>query len=499
MNKTVTINIAGFVYHIDEEAYYRLDSYLKAVRTSIQQDGEEEIISDIEARIGELFSERIDAQSGVIRMNHVDEIMNIMGKPEDYVIDDEIPYQQPNYSSIKQPKKIYRDGEKRILGGVCSGLGHYLNVDPVWIRIIFILLLFLYGTSVLIYLILWIIIPKARTTSEILEMRGEPVNISNIEKRFKDGIPLNYNNNAATAATVFRKVIGISLIVFASLSIFGSFFAPIAFNAQKEFVFNNIITFNESQIGIPFWALNLSLFLMSAIPFIVLFILGIKILKPKTKHIGLVSAALGFIWLVAVFVFCYVMINADIEQDKIRDLFEESYESKYSKVDLDLKQNDTLFLIFNKDERIYTINDTISSDKKISEIEGVHVDILESNTGKSYIEIEEKIFNNKRLNFKSLGKYELKVEPNKNSTTLRYNYSIKSDTLALSNKILATYNDFTEDNSVNIKVYLTADKKIKLNGNDNRYFWNLNADEGKNVYKFDDKGTLINTNNNTIN
>src|SRR5690554_7607543 len=89
MNKTVTINIAGLVFHIDEDAYNKLDSYINAVRNSIQQDEKEEIIADIEARIAELFAERIDSQTGVIRMSNVDEIINIMGKPEDYIIEEE--------------------------------------------------------------------------------------------------------------------------------------------------------------------------------------------------------------------------------------------------------------------------------------------------------------------------------------------------------------------------------------------------------------------------
>src|SRR5690606_13898643 len=161
-----------------------------------------------------------------------------------------------------------------------------------WMRIIFLLLLFLYGTSMLIYLILWIIIPKARSVSEILEMKGEPVKISNIEKQFREGVSASYQtlkNNGKSAADVIRKIFGIILIVFSVISIFGSFFAPIAFNAQREFIFNNIVTYNEAQTGIPFWGLNISLFLTSCIPFVVLLLCGIKILKPKTKHIGLVS------------------------------------------------------------------------------------------------------------------------------------------------------------------------------------------------------------------
>ncbi len=493
MNKTVTINIAGFVYHIDEDAFNKLDSYLNAVRGSIQQEGEEEIIADIEGRIGELFSERVDQQTGVIRMNHVDEIINIMGKPEDYIIDDEIPAPQ-QFISSKQPKKIYRDGEKRVFGGVCSGIGHYLNVDPVWIRIIFVLLFFLYGISILVYLILWIVIPKARNTSEILEMLGEPVTISNIEKRFKDGVPVNYSySTGSSAATIIRKIIGIILIVFSTISIFGSFFAPLAFNAQKDTIFRNVLLYNEAQIGIPFWVLNLSLFLVSCLPFIVLLLLGIKILKPKTKHIGLVSGILGFFWLLAIFIFAYCMINADFEKDKIKDLFDNSYETKFTKADLPLNTRDTLNLVFEKDPRIFNVNDTIKNDYRYSEIQRVSVEILESGIGKAYVEVEEKTFNSKRLNIKSLGKYNIEIESSKFSHTLNYNYSIKNDTLALSNSILATYNNFTEDNDVRVKVYITPEQAIKLNGKDSNFIWYQDLEEGKNIYRFDKTGTLKST------
>ena len=101
MNKTVTINIAGLVFHIDEDAYNKLDSYIQAVRNSIQQESEDEIIADIESRIAELFAERIDTKTGVIRINNVDEIINIMGKPEDYIIEDE-PIRPNHFSTTNK-------------------------------------------------------------------------------------------------------------------------------------------------------------------------------------------------------------------------------------------------------------------------------------------------------------------------------------------------------------------------------------------------------------
>ncbi|UUV21499.1 PspC domain-containing protein [Paenimyroides aestuarii] len=499
MNKTVTINIAGLVFHIDEDAYNKLDTYINAVRNSIQQESEEEIISDIESRIAELFAERIDPKTGVIRMNNVDEIIDIMGKPEDYIIEDDEPIRSNHFKTTsKTYRKIYRDGEKRILGGVCSGLGHYFNIDPVWVRILFILLFFAYGLSCVIYLILWVIIPKAVTVADILEMKGEPVNISNIEKQFRDGVNNSYQKIRATgssAASVLKRIVGIALIVISVMGLFGSFFVPIAFSSDKINLANEFVSYNEVEIGIPFWGIGLSLFIMCAVPFIVLLLLGIKLLNSKLKHIGWVSAILGFIWLVSIFIFSYVMINLDIQKDKIESLLEDHFEQKISKTDLLLSDNDTLNIIFQKDERIFTINDTITSAYKYSEVDDVRIEVLESSTGNSYLEIDEKIFNSKHLNLKKLGKFNIEIESSKFSNTLNYNYSIKSDTLVLSNAILTTLNDFTEDSKVRIKLYITPNHTLKINGNDDHYFWNLRVEKGRNYYKFNKEGELEHTNN----
>lgn len=497
MNKTVTINIAGLVFHIDEDAFNKLDSYINAVRNSIQKESEDEIIADIEARIAELFSQRIDPQTGVIRMNNVDEIIDIMGKPEDYIIEDEPQNNVQFTANTKGYKKIYRDGEKRILGGVCSGLAHYFNIDPVWMRIIFILLFFLYGVSILVYFILWIIIPKAVTVAEVLEMKGEPVNISNIEKQFREGFSTSYQKIKTTgnsAAATVKKVIGVCLVIFSTIALFGCFFIPVIFSLNPENITNEFVNYNENAIGIPFWGLGASLFVMCAVPFIILLLIGIKLLNSKLKHIGWVAGILGFIWLIATFIFSFVMINLEIQDDKIKDLLDDHFESKLTKTELLLKENDTLNIFFEKDQRIYTINDTIKLGNKYSEINDIDIDILESNTGKSYIEIEENYFNNKQLNIKKLSKFNVEIKTNKNSNTLNYNYSIKSDTLVLSNTILTTLNDFTEDSKVRIKVHITPDKTVKINGNDRDYFWNLNVENGKNYYKFNNNGMLENTN-----
>lgn len=506
MNKTVTINIAGLVFHIDEDAYNKLDSYINAVGKSIQQDDKDEILEDIEARVAELFSDRINQQSGVIRMNHVDEIIEIMGKPEDYIIEEEEKeIKEEQFTSSNNPKKIYRDGDRRVFGGVCAGLGHYLNVDVVWIRIIFVLLFFLYGLSTLVYFILWIIIPKARTVADVLEMKGKPVNISNIEKQFRQGISHSYQTlktNGKSAADTIRRIIGITLIVFGIFGTFASLFAPIIFNRQYNRMSESMMYFNETSWGMPFWAMNLSLFLVCSLIFVLLILLGVKISNPKVKHIGLIAIALGFIWTVALFFLIYGMINTDISQMKSKASIEDGLETRIYQVDLPLDTNDTLHLIINRDYRIFTINDTITNDYKYTETDDVEVKFYESKTGKAYFEIEENLFKKSseyyHHHINVLGKTSIMTSNIEFSNTLDYNYSIKNDTLALSNTILATPNKFTEENEVKIKIFITPEQTVKINGRDEDYIENADLEPGTNYYRFK-KGKLKQTKENSIN
>ena len=505
MNKTITINIAGLSFHIDEDAYNKLDAYINAVRNSIQQeDNREEIIADIEGRIAELFAERVDPQTGVIRMTNVDEIINIMGKPEDYIIEDDNNSSHTTYTA-KQTKKIYRDGEKRVFGGVCSGIGHYLNVDAVWIRIIFIILFFMYGVSILVYFILWIIIPKATTVADVLEMKGEPVNISNIEKQFREGLSSSYKalkTNGKTAGDVIRKVIGIILVVSGAIGTFSSFFVPVFFNSQRQYIYDHITNFNEVVIGLPFWILNLSLFLVASIPFILMTLVGIKLLNTKIKYIGIVSIVMGVLWLIALFTFAYGMVNTDTQYAKLRTVFEENFDKNVYINDLMLTENDTLNLMIEKDYRIVTVNDTISSGYRFSEINNVDVEILESNKGRSYVEVEEKMFNQSAHYFKNqidvLGFNKVVIRDIKYSKTLAYHYAISQDTLVLSNAILATKNEYTRDNEVNVRVFITPNQTIKINSRDDDYIEDVDLMPGTHYYQFQNGRLRLSATNDTI-
>ncbi len=194
MKKVVTINIAGRSFYIDEDAFARLDQYLKSLENwSHKKEEGKEIFDDIEARIRELFEEKINPITGVISIEMVNEIIATMGEPQDFSEDE--PGTQngssfetgSSFTAGPTRKRLYRDMEDKVFGGVCSGIAAYFGIDRVVIRILFALLAFMsFGTILLIYLILWIAIPPALTTAQRLEMRGDDVNISNIEKNIKN-------------------------------------------------------------------------------------------------------------------------------------------------------------------------------------------------------------------------------------------------------------------------------------------------------------------------
>lgn len=138
-------------------------------------------------RVCELLTAKQINPNQVVSVKDVDEVIAVMGQPEDYIIEDDNSSQQnfnqESYSSTSKSRKLYRDTDGGMIGGVLAGLGHYFGIDKVWLRVIVLLLVFAFGTGILAYLILWVVMPEARTTSEKLEMHGEPVNISNIEKK----------------------------------------------------------------------------------------------------------------------------------------------------------------------------------------------------------------------------------------------------------------------------------------------------------------------------
>jgi phage shock protein PspC (stress-responsive transcriptional regulator) len=187
MKRAIKINLAGEFFDIDDDAFEKFDRYLKSIEHHFRYStGKVEIMEDIEARIAELFLERLGKERQVINITDVEEIISLLGRPEDMrEPGDESHYESSTIEPQVVGKRLYRDVDDRILGGVCSGIAKYFNIDPWIVRGIFIAATLLAASGFLVYIILWIIIPPAESTIQKMEMRGEKINLSNIEDTVK--------------------------------------------------------------------------------------------------------------------------------------------------------------------------------------------------------------------------------------------------------------------------------------------------------------------------
>jgi phage shock protein PspC (stress-responsive transcriptional regulator) len=184
MKITVSINLGGYSFNIDEDAYAELKRYLKNLELHFAgEESSSEILSDIETRMAELFRTKLTNYKQVINIEDVNQAISILGTPED-ISDSEGPSARDKFASPGY-HRMYRDTDHRIIGGVCAGMGAYWDIEPLIIRIIFIVLILAGGLGALVYLILYIVLPEAKTTAQKIEMKGHPVNINNITESVK--------------------------------------------------------------------------------------------------------------------------------------------------------------------------------------------------------------------------------------------------------------------------------------------------------------------------
>ena len=188
MKKTLTINLGGTVYHIDEDAYHLLDNYLANLRIHFRrEEGAEEIVHDMELRISELFADRLNEGKQVITIEDVEEIIARMGKPEELSGEGNGETSGSEKAKGTTVRRLFRDPDNKVLGGVASGLAAYMGWDVTWVRIILLVLGFFVHGVILAYIIAWIIIPMAHTAPEKLAMKGAAINVENIGKTVTDG------------------------------------------------------------------------------------------------------------------------------------------------------------------------------------------------------------------------------------------------------------------------------------------------------------------------
>lgn len=210
MKKTLSINLNGIAFNIDEDAYQTLKQYISEISAHYNTDEDKEVIKDIDARIAELFSEKLHAESkNVVEINHVNSVIDVLGRPNQFESEEANTETDNNTATKKRNKHFYRDPENSMLGGVAAGLAVYLGWDVTLIRILIILtVIFGFGWSILLYIVVWVIAPEARTAAQKLEMRGEDVTIENIKGQFNKAKDYVESDNFKSSAKSVGKTMG---------------------------------------------------------------------------------------------------------------------------------------------------------------------------------------------------------------------------------------------------------------------------------------------------
>ena len=414
MNTTVTIHLAHTLFHIDSDAFALLKNYLNKLEKSFAQtDGKQEILEDIEVRIAELFSQYTIREGYVISEKNVNDVIEILGSPEDI---SEEETQEESTKSYAQ-KKLYRDTDERIIGGVASGLGHYFGIDRVWIRLILIILvLSSIGGVVFVYILLWALIPEAKTTSEKLRMRGEPVNISNIEKKIKEGLDdvtqkvksVDYSKVGddlkkksikfsemlerliLLLVSIASKIIGFFMILFSTIVLIGLLFSVAIFGFISSIEIPPEIIFLTMNTDLPLWAFSLLLLFGVGIPFTFIFVLGLRLLTSKRKLMNnSTKYTLGVIWITTLLLISFTIA---------REFRSNAFTARTTQNELiDMNKKDTLRIRMNTvqyDNEILVFNAThlINNDEDELNLllDEIRLNITQSKDDKTQLRIEKK-------------------------------------------------------------------------------------------------------------
>lgn len=238
MKKTISINLSGLIFYVEEDGYEALKGYLESIRAQFSNDDEADMVmEDVELRIAEIFSE--NANGGPITKDIVDLVMTMMGEASDYAPTDE---DEQDYNSASNEKTVYvrnglyRDPDNGYIGGVCEGLGHYFRIDKNLVRALLVIFVLLGGSGILLYIILWAAIPKAKSTSDRLRMKGVEVTVENISKEVhRAGESLTKKSKEFSHKIKKETTDGVRTLSNAFLKIVGAFFLLGAFLALTAF------------------------------------------------------------------------------------------------------------------------------------------------------------------------------------------------------------------------------------------------------------------------
>jgi phage shock protein PspC (stress-responsive transcriptional regulator) len=484
MNKTLDINIANQIFHIDEVAYKILKKYLDDIKAYLsKEESRDEIIQDIEARIAELFIERMISDKQVINIDDVNEIIKSMGQPEDFDLSED--ENQTSYRAQKSQKKLYRDKDDAYISGVSAGIAHYLDVKPIWIRLLWVLFtVFSTGWLTLVYIILWILVPEAKTTAEKLAMKGEPINLSNIEKKIKEGyenvsekfkdVDVKKQSKKAQSSIsnffsqlevvligvgkVLIKIIGCFLLLVSGIGLLALLFSALGISGIGLFSsidFDDYVRMEGFINSIfPIWLIITSIFVSTLIPFLFIFIFSLKMLFSNIKRPSLTFIiTMVSIWILSIATLAFAAINSEARHKLKSDVVETK--------PLMLKDRDTLFIKmkgnlnytntpFKHNESIITYDD---ENNKIIYDSDIDIKFQSTSESNGFVRISRWTWD-----------YEEDEARNK-SKLIEYQYEINNNQLLLDSYLLAPLDLRNDSRGVDVDIYIPDNLSISMNEN----------------------------------
>ena len=401
MNKTIIININSIVFHIEEDAYETLRSYMIEIKRHFgNSEDSREILEDIENRIAEMFSERIQTgRKEVINREDVDQVIAQMGRVSDFdaelgdepkveskvetdpkaafadtaeqVNSDEPEFKENpeqgsdyGFTEYLTSKKLMRDMDDKVLSGVCSGLAHYFNIEAKWVRIIFVLFFLFGGSGVLLYFVLWAVMPKATTRADKLAMRGEQANLHNFKKSFDEemkGVRENFSgagehisrgarsvgDSLGSFFSVIGKILAVLVLIWAGLSIIG-IFVFFVFNVLNIMGYQNPMFFPPLEVLDPasaFFAI-LAGTVAIIIPLLAIFFIMLRVIFKTKPMNNYATMSLWAAWIVSIVMILYFVVVTN------QDFVEESTIS----IEKPIEQKDT-YIISENDVRVIRASD----------------------------------------------------------------------------------------------------------------------------------------------
>jgi phage shock protein PspC (stress-responsive transcriptional regulator) len=379
MDKTIKINLAGMLFQIDEAAYHILRDYLQAIDRHFHNvTGGNETIEDIESRIAEIFRTQQNI-AGTISIENVEAMISIIGNPEDF---DHPGSHQETGETEPARRRLYRNPDEAIIGGVCGGIGSYANMDPVWVRMAFILTTLFFGAGIFVYLALWIALPGAYSDSRKRELYGSNYRYRNVYPREMQKAGSGSNSYQTQGEDTVSRVGGAFNEVFRALGkfffiffriimiIIGISFVLAGFSALLVFV----IGFFFKYPNLPMGSLNENLFYFpdllncvvnpSLTPWIVVFTIlavvlplaaliywGIKMIFWFRVNDGIISLVFLVIWVLSISALTILLFNEGVSF---------SQEGRSTSQEIFMNPPDTLHIITGKKAKELDIKKEIS-------------------------------------------------------------------------------------------------------------------------------------------